>query len=369
MWFLLLLAAARTASAMQFRVSRSAAAYGTSTCTNWQESTVSAVVGRQALSLLIDTGSTALIVAATGCTTCGVAPLWNTANGGVSTSLLTGGSFGDGSNRWTGAVYLTNVSLGTGGLPPTRMRVAAVTAQQGGAPFQANARCTSGQYTYQGILGLGPPANSWVPNTDSWLAKAGIPAFAVSQCSATTGALFFSDFPSTEKYTPASETAYYSVTLNTVSTSASQPVRTSVTATLVDTGTTVNMLAGSAFGSVVRALDARNAVSPVLGASASAFLTGSFCLGSTSPLPAVVAHLNQRLPSLKLSFAGGMTLTAPAVGGWLEAYADSRGRSVVCPALVQSIISQNVLGWPFLSVFTVVFNSTSVGFGAPRGGC
>ena len=150
--------------------------------------TAPVVVGGQAMSLLVDTGSTTTAVASATCANCnGLSPLYS--NDGEATGNSASVSYNDGSS-WTATIYTDTVqpqlTNARGQAPQLKPRFASLQQQ---TSFFPGSGCTGTLQpnAYQGIWGLGPQAGA-SSGTDAYLdllAASGatlFDAFAVQLC-------------------------------------------------------------------------------------------------------------------------------------------------------------------------------------------
>jgi hypothetical protein len=322
-------------------------------CPSQFQTDVNVTIGSATFSLLLDTASTSLVVAAEGCTGCaGVSPLLP-----PSPSLgAAAGGYGTGS--FTGSLRRDAVSVA--GLPPVEMTFAAAEAASGlfASPAFGCAPRQRGN-TNQGILGVGPPSLLFA-GTESWLdlyfASLSVePVLGLVLCQ-TQGLMYLGGHPTADLFSVPSSGRYYGVPLTTISAGGFSLATAGVPA-FVDTGTNGNYLPTALFGALVQSLALYDELfQQALGAGAAAFL-GSSGYWAVKDAAALAA-----LPELVLT-VGALTLRVPALGGYLE-LASGQAVSVLVPAAANRV----VLGWPFMTRFLVVFSRGAVSFATPPPG-
>jgi hypothetical protein len=330
-------------------------------------------LGGQTMQLLVDTGSSTLVVASTLCTGCtrlserGL--LWNVSHGATSDVHVSGG-YGFGGNSWNGTVYTATAGLGDAVV--TGFRFAALTAEQGRAPIDTSSpsadACTAGSAVRtgnQGILGLGPPALT-LDGTDGWLTKyfdqhSDVPrAFSLTQC-ASGGHLVLGVTAAPDAYvlTPTTRQTrpyswFYNVPLSLVGVHGG-PLRPVPGDVVLDSGTNFNYLPAAAVRDVWAVVD------PILySLGSSDAYTESSASGAFSCADTVLTadQLNAQLPSMDFVI-GGYLLRVPAVGAYLSVVASTATSQTVCKTLLPSTGSLSFLGWPFQSAFVVTVNTSN----------
>jgi hypothetical protein len=335
-------------------------------------------IGAQSFQLIVDTGSTSLGVAGTGCTNCSVTPLYNPGTTGVDRNKTASAQFGSG--KWSGKVY--GDTVGFAPKPTTALDFVSITSQTGF--FQAGSTC--GGKAYQGLLGFGRTAAA-VSGTKGLFdqlvsAESFADVFATQLCddggtlwiggydpAATTAAPVYTPFT-----TDVAASYYYTVALATVDvagTSVPVPAGT-FNDTVLDTGSSAFLLGDTAYKAVTAAIAKSPGFAQVCGASAATSWFGSTNGGvSCANLTQTKAQLDATLPPLTLSFAGGVQVQAPATESYLMPYTGAGW----CNALVSVTPGQNfplaaIMGAPVLRSSVVITDRANarVGF-APHKPC
>jgi hypothetical protein len=312
--------------------------------------------------LLLDTGSSTLVVASTDCgapctSVLGAAQPWNTSLGS-RTSLVVQGSYGVGNNGWNASVYTVG-RTSIGPFAVSNMSVAALSSQFNNSVLLSASDnvCTWGSpgVANVGIIGFGPPAME-VPGTTDWLAlalsQAGLPpVFSLAQCG-SGGTLVLGDAPADAVYVTATPGSYYGVPWLSLAVAGHAAEAVSMP-TIVDSGTNQNLVPPAVFDRVVAQLRTHPD-----------FVWRS--VGECFAVDATVAELNVRLPALVFQLQGA-DLTVPAVGAYLSVVGAESGANLVCMTLAPTPLQVSILGWPFMSAFTVSFNLRGrVGFSPQR---
>ncbi len=176
--------------------------------------------GSQTFALAVDTGSTTVAVASSGCTSCssaGVPTLYEPGPNATDQGMSTTAVYGDGELSWSGEIYKDTVQIG--GLP-SAMRFGAIRTQMY-AVGQQQCDAASGPEptTVDGFFGLGADS-LLIPGTDSYFdiqtADGTLSdAFAVQLCH-LGGTLWLGGYdPQTTtapmQYTPLTETGGFHV--------------------------------------------------------------------------------------------------------------------------------------------------------------
>ena len=358
------------------KLSRVAAAITTVGCPAMLQTEVTVVIGGQTMQLLLDTGSSTLVVASTLCTGCTVlaskGALWNISRG-ITSGVKVRGSYGDGTNGWNGTAYTANVSLG--GASVAGLRFAALSSEQGHAPLTTSEtngdECTLGSAVgtgNQGILGLGPPGLA-IADTDDWLTlyfqQNDVPrTFSLTQCaSGGTLSLGVTDAPALYVATPPSRardfySQFYNIPLEGVGLAGAAAYVVNGD-TFLDSGTNVNLLPSDIVAAVWNVVDQHLHSSGVFSSSSFDYYdyapNGGFSCATTA---STAADLNALFPAMQFVLPGGKQLTVPAVGSYLSVMGVADGQQTVCKTLFPSQSGPFILGWPFQSAFVTFVNAT-----------
>jgi Eukaryotic aspartyl protease len=313
------------------------------TCTFVLQTYVNVSLGGQQMTLMLDTGSSSILVASRLCgASCGDAVRWDQTLG-VATTHLTSGRFGDGHNSWAAKVYTVDATIG--GVTVAGAAVAAVTSQVNQSAVWDETCSYHGVAgpVFSGILGVGPPAAA-SPYTTDWMTQAlvgGDPVFTVTQCM-SGGTLTLGAAPDGATFVPPGKYAgyWYTVPLTSARVGGGASLSTSGAIVVIDTGAQANFLPQALYDELIAALGGRMA-------------PGDYEFRLTAD------ELNQLFPPMHLVLEGGVQLNVPAVGAYLGVVGSGPGYNVVRfvaqptfdPALV-------IMGWPFISAFAVGFNVT-----------
>jgi hypothetical protein len=332
--------------------------------------------GSQAFQLVVDTGSTTLGVAASGCSDCsGVAPLYDPGSGAVDQHRQASSQFETG--QWSGEVYEDTVAAGPE--PAVSLRLVAIDSQ---SQFFQSTQCDSASGGFQGVLGLGPSAAA-LSGTDGYLdrlvAAGQVPdVFALWLCDAG-GTLWVGGWdpaavtatPSYTRQLPSLRGYYYGVSLSAVDVAGTRvPVPAGrYTESVIDAGSTAFVLPTAAFDAVTAAIAGSPGFASVLGRAGAAWFSR---LDNCRTLTQSKAELDALLPPLGLVF--GDAPDAPVRAAATESYlVEYQGQW--CPALYALDPSRDlpiaaILGSPVLRSNVVVFDRSNqrIGF-APHAAC
>jgi hypothetical protein len=338
----------------------------------------------QQFQLLVDTGSTTLAVAGSGCTSCsgaGASPLYQPGATAVDEHTQASATYGAlATSGWSGEIYEDRVAAGSSGAAAS-VRLVSI-AQQ--SQFLVGSCGTPGR-TPDGVLGLAP-ANSATAGTtgylDAVIAAGDVPdVFALRLCP-SGGTLWLGGYdpaatsaaPVYTPFFPPGFSAYvYTVQLQSITVAGTTiAIPTGVyTATLLDSGSNISSIPPSALTSLGAALDADSAFSQLFGGSAASFFSNpNNCVALTQTRD----ELDASLPSVTLSF--GSTASANVTASATTSYLWSPSSGQWCPAITsrapspqfQSIAA--ILGAPFLASNVVIFDRAGqrIGF-APHSPC
>jgi len=317
------------------------------------------------MQLLLDTGSSALIVASDMCdSTCiDIAPApWHVSQGVSAHQTL---AFGYGSGSANAAIYTTTVSIQSAHV--ANIAIGAMLHQVSiTEPFRCGVNTPSPDAESAGIIGFGP--SRLAPDGMDWVTmffqqNAVPPVYTLSTCSndaeagqvGSGGTMALGYAPPSAFWVPAAS-PYFGVQLQSVSWSGQAPIAVNQVA-IVDTGTNANSFPQPVVDSLVRALQPFGAIINVGG-----------CTMTTRS----AQTLNSILP--KLTFVlNGVQLIVPAVGAYLVLQGGAGGQQSVCFRLGPPLSQQySFFGWPFISAFDVSFNTSTsdVGFASrPESAC
>jgi hypothetical protein len=338
---------------------------------------VRATIGSQQLGLVVDTGSTTTAVAGAGCSCGGVTPLYTPGPTATDKNQTASSVYGTGS--WKGEIYEDKVTLGPA---TTIMNLVSITEQTG---FFQPIACGGAAGGMEGLLGMGPPAVA-LPGThgfyDRLVATTHLPDIFATWLCDKGGTLWLGGYDSSAttapvQYTPVSQSVfapfYYAVNLASITiNSTSVTVATGfLSDTVVDTGSSVFLLATPAYNGLVQALEADTKFKEIFG-------TGFFPAANTletkcADVTKSKAELDAALPVLTLNFGTSPVVSVKAVA--TEAYLFSDGKQW-CTALAG--LDQNPLTFPLSAIMgapamrssVIVFDRVNkqIGF-APHAPC
>jgi hypothetical protein len=332
----------------------------------------------QSFQMLVDTGSTTLGVASTGCSCGSASPVYTPGASATDEKQTATSQYGSGS--WSGEIYQDTVSLGASPTAPTKL-----VAIKSEANFFQPLQCDSKAGGMQGILGMGPPGAALSGTEgffDAFVATNKVPDVFATELCETTGTLWLGGFdPSATtappQYTPSNDLYsqyYYTVNLASIGVGGTTvPVASGqFTDSVVDTGTSVFLLGTTAYDALVKALQADAQVTKIFGAS--------FFPPSNSQQPGCAnaseskAALDAALPSLTLTFGTSPAITVKASA--TESYLFNAGGNTWCSAIVgidqgaTTFPLASIMGAPVLKSNVVIFDrgQKRIGF-APHAPC
>ncbi len=339
------------------------------------EYTAQVTVGSQTFTMSIDTGSTTLGIAGTGCSGCtGVSPLYTPSSSAKSTGQKGDSEYEDGSG-WSGPIYSDTVGLGYG-TPTVSVDLVEITKSK---------QFFDGQNDYQGILGLGPQGNA-VQGTTGYMPavlNAGIASiFAFQLCDSTgnnAGTMWLGGSGSAGSltYTPMvpinGNNPYYAFNVNAVSLGSTSVVM-NASATfeqpVLDTGTSLFYVPTSVFNAFQKALQASSGFKAVFGSNT--FATSGPNQGCLTDATVTDAQVESTLPPIVLSLPN-MTSGQPDVtiqAGALDTYLYNGGGGSYCLAIQDGgTIDASTFGDAFMQAFVTVVDLESSRIGFAPSGC
>jgi hypothetical protein len=330
--------------------------------------------GTQHFEMVLDTGSTTLGVAATGCSCGPASPLYTPGSTATDEKKTASSQYGSGS--WSGEIYQDTVSLGTSPSAPTKL--VAISSQ---STFFEPLQCDSKMPGMQGIVGFGP-SGAAVANTqgffDAYVAANRAPDVFATQLCDTTGTLWLGGFDpaattATPQYVPLDGLVgqlYYAINLSGLEVSGTKiPISGMLPDALVDTGTSIFVLGTPMYNALVSALEADAMFGQIFGAGF--FPAANAQTQACKPVSMTKAALDAALPPLKLSFGTTATVTAAPT----ESYLVDAGNGQWCGAIAgidqgNSFPIAAIMGAPVLRSSVVVFDraQSRIGF-APHVAC
>ena len=350
-------------------------------------------VGDDHLSVLLDSGSTTVAVAAKSCTACGVASTYD-ASTGTNLGGRARASYIDGTG-WSGMLYSDNVSLGPLNsplTPTTPLKFAAITAvvdnNKLNPPrkfFSPSADCGDGNLiAFEGIFGLGPDS-LLVSGTTGFLtslvAGKGLAydAFAMQLCD-VGGNLMLGGYATNTvseqpffvpMLAPDNKLTHYSMNISGLSVGGISIGLNSSQATTVtvDSGSNCFVVPTATYESIYKALYADRKMNEYFDVE---LLQTGYCV-----LPAQSADrktLDAVLPKLKfmLPQSGGTraTLEMDATRSYLTPVNDDAGRTLYCNVVFDlEGDEQVILGNPLMRQYVTVFDRANrqIGFARETG--
>jgi hypothetical protein len=340
-------------------------------------------IGSQTFRLLVDTGSTSLGVAGAGCSNCQVSPAYMPGASAKDQGQTANSQFGSG--QFSGEIYQDQVAFASA--PTVPMKFVSITSQMG---FFQGGFC--GGKKYEGIVGF-DRASAAIMGTnalfDQMISVQKVHDVFATQLCDDGGTLWLGGFDpaalaGAPQYTPFTKSLYsgyyYTVNLATIAVGTNTvPIASGATTdAVVDTGTSVWVLADTAFNQLTAAIGAAPGFQQVLGANASSWFTVSNMGVACANLTQTKAELDSTLPKLSMTFGSNPGITVDAVatesylmpnptpgGGWCNALIPA---SVALPG--QMFPFASIMGAPVLRSNVVIFDRTKgqVGF-APHKPC
>jgi hypothetical protein len=327
-------------------------------------------IGNQNFAMYMDTGSTTLGVAGTGCTSgcTGVSPLYTPSASATATGKTASAEYADGSG-WRGPVFSDTVGLGNGS-PPVALDLVEITLATGNF-FDTN-------NDYQGILGLGPQDLA-EQNTNGYIQAvvgSGLDnIFAFELCDntgANAGTMWVGGdgSPASAQHTPLvpidNNNPYYAINVNALSLGSTSIV-TNASSTfqqpVLDTGTSLFVLPTSVYNLFKSAL--------VASAGFKALFPGRSLLnGCASGASVTDAQVESELPPIMLSLPN-LTSGQPDVtiqASALDTYLYNAGYGNYCLAIADGGTNDpSTFGDAFLQAFHIVIDVAGgrVGFAPP----
>lgn len=273
--------------------------------------------GSQPFTFIVDTGSSITGVGGASCASCadgGVAPLYAPGPNATDTHTPSAESFANGTG-WSGEIYSDSVSVGSA--PAVNVDLVDIGSQNGFFPA-LDSFCGA---SISGIFGLGP-SDLLYTGTSSYLdqlAKAGSPDIFSFQLCPASGNLWLGGFDA--RFAPAwtpmvSGDKFYAASMSSIAV-AGQDLglpATSFGDAFVDTGGDALWLPQATFDAVVAKIGSDANFTKLFGA-ATAFFKSNYT--ACVPLTQSPDELDAMLPPLTLTFAGGVTVQAPATSAYL----------------------------------------------------
>jgi hypothetical protein len=360
-------------------------------------------VGSQTFEMVVDTGSTTLGVAGTGCTTCAVTPLYTPGSTATNENQTLTSNFGSGS--WTGDVYQDSVAFNALSSQPADLKFASITSQM---DFFDD--LTFAGTTETGIIGFdvgqaaAPCGTTTQPVActngffDQFIAK--YPAvtneFALQLCD-TSGTLWLGGYDSTKTtgapqytnfLTSGIDGYYYSVDFESITVAGvTTPVAVAsgqFTDSVLDSGTSVLLLGQTTFNALTAAIASTPQFTQIVGADAGGANWFQPVNDPANPgaqsvncVSGTKEDIDSALPALTFTFGTNpaITVQAPATESYLS-YTSEEGQTGYCVAIVGIAQSANsfplaaIIGAPALKSAVVVFDRANgrAGF-APHAAC
>jgi len=322
--------------------------------------------------VIVDTGSSTLIIASSYCTGCSVQACSECSSSPVSpllpinvtpgTQPTLSGTYGSGASY---EAYLVTANVTLGNLT-TEMSLAAL-SQVSGSLFGSYLDCSCSFVPSAttvaanvGIMGMAY-AGLGEDGTNSFADNAGISMFSVLYCSTTSAQLYINELPLSTN--PAAlvyadvqlnngQLDYYQVELNSIEVTGVASWQLNQQNALVDTGTTNLVLPNPWFQDVVDALVGTTEWQTLLpGVTASFFTNNQECICRN------VSDWNNLLPSIRLSLPNQVTLTMQPISGYLRTVTESGLNYCFVPGLQSGDLI--VLGHSLLNQYLTVFDRST----------
>jgi hypothetical protein len=334
-------------------------------------------IGSQQFQMMVDTGSTSLVVASSACPDCdtaGIKPLYTPGSKAVDMKMTAKSGYASTPPvGWTAEIYEDSVSI-QGVRPAATVDLAAVTTFSG--PIFGLDPCAT-KNSYQGIIGLGPSPLAVTGTTgylDQLAATKALPdLFAVQLCrsggnlwvggydpAAATAAVQF-----TPMLTTGTAGKFYGLTVSELKVGGASLglAATAYGSGFVDTGSTNLFLPAQVFTAVTAAI-AQNADFQQLFGDATWFDTHD-CV----TVAKTKAELDAALPPLTMVLGPGPTIAvdSPATESYLEGFDDGAGGVYYCPGILKAPMMGSVkfdLGAPIMRGKLTVFDRANkqIGF-------
>ncbi len=339
-----------------------------------QYAATATIGGTQQFQLVIDTGSSALGVAGSTCTSCGVTPEYTPDSTAIDEMQTDTADYGTG--MWTGEVYQDNVAMGPSQAVPVKF--GSMTSQ---SMFLGQAQCVAHNNGIQGIVGLAYPGAvsqaGTTPFFDIYYNTENVPdLFAMKLCD-TTGTLWLGGFDGSQvtaapKFTPLISPDMYqlyvvdfeSLTIGSTTIQVGNGANS-----LVDTGTSIFTLNDTAYNALAAALNANTTFTQTLGAN---FLPPANTPTITcEAVQQTKAQLDAMLPPLTLTFGTGasaVTIQAAATDSYL--YYSGQGQDWCVGIGGGGGSAGAIVGAPILKSNVLIFDraNSQLGF-APKTPC
>jgi len=313
--------------------------------------------------VVVDTGSSTLIIASNACTTgCPVSPLLPiSTTSGAQPSVS--GSYGSGASY---QAYLVTANVTLGNLT-TEMSLAALSDVEGPTLFESSIYCQCGSSDAKvigpsvGIMGMAY-AGLGEDGTNSFVDNAGISMFSVLYCSTESAQLYINELPlSTNtselvyadvQFNSNGQLDYYQVELNSIEIAGVATWQLNQQNALVDTGTTNLVLTDQLFQEVVNALVSTSEWQTLLPGLDASFFSSNECICSKN-----VSDWNNLLPSIRLSLPNQVNLTILPISGYLTEAPKSGLDYCFFPGLQSGDLI--VLGHSLLNQYLTVFDRST----------
>jgi hypothetical protein len=264
-----------------------------------------AKIGGQTEQVILDTGSTTLGVAATGCSNCGVSPLYTPGASAVDQHQTGSSQYAD-SSGWSGEIYQDSVELGTAGT--VQLKFVAINSSSGFFRDLSG----SGSIGYQGILGFAPDEDL-ITGTTSYITT------LFGSGSATTDQFAFQLCPDTgtmtiggvDESSEAAPPVFTPMVTNSAIGGGSYVVNTARMAlgtgsdvgdtndfgpTIIDTGTSVAFIPAGPLNALQLQIQSSSGYTAVFGSQSLGNSTGCVTTAMTS------AEIDAAMPPLHIAF-------------------------------------------------------------------
>ncbi|HEY3802691.1 MAG TPA: pepsin-like aspartyl protease [Kofleriaceae bacterium] len=287
----------------------------------------------------LDTGSTSTGVAGSTCSNCSVSPEYTPGAGATDTGQTATTQYEDDSG-WSGEIYTDTIALENGS-PNATLNIVDITAQ-----MFATDDPTYGFFdgnVYQGILGMGPPANA-EPNTGAYfdtITQAGVPAEMAFELCDSGGTMWLGGFDASHAsgapaYTPMDGSDQYFYSIDPASVALGGSNLAGKTAAdfqdwVVDTGTTFFYLPTKVESNLITALNNNASFKTLFPGTTLKDDPDGSGVGCTANSSVTDAQVESMLPPFQMTLpaaGGGSNVTVSATP--LKSYLYDQGSGSFC---------------------------------------
>lgn len=345
------------------------------------------VGGVQNFELTLDTGSSTTAIAGSSCPSCtdaGVTPEFLADSSTLDGGMVVRATYGDGSG-WSGYTVTDQIELDPAAPAVSTVFVDITKQRRFFQPYDCTGNMVS-TVPQQGILGMGPPDLLDGMTQDffnQFVGASMLPnSFSVQLCPEGNGNLWLGGYdPSYMAGRPQftsipNGNEYWEVTASMTFEGMELATNSD---SIVDTGTSINILPTAVYNAIVSGLKGNTALTQLFGSTAYNDLFGSMGGCDNTVAGQSLRDVNAALPSMQVTFqasdgSGPFTLDVPATGSYLTVIVQG-GVNYYCAGIADSgqelmDANQALLGDLFLSSFITVFDiaNNRIGF-APEIAC